>query len=68
MGDPHKAEHVRCPYCVEESQFKIMILQVGGDWYLCSNCGHLALPANPLFHCTCSKCAELEQADATWKR
>lgn len=39
----------------------MMTLQSGGDWYLCANCGHLALPSNPLFHCTCAKCVGLEE-------
>jgi hypothetical protein len=48
---------IRCPYCVENEDFRVMIAQAGGDWFLCGNCGHLALPTNPLFQCTCNKCA-----------
>lgn len=61
MGVLRKGEHIRCPYCVEAGNFKIMTLQSGGDWYLCENCGHLTLPSNPLFHCTCGKCVGLEE-------
>lgn len=60
MGIVRKSEHIRCPYCVEQGNFKIMTLQTGGDWYLCTNCGHLALPSNRLFHCTCGHCVEMD--------
>jgi hypothetical protein len=56
-----KPKNIRCPYCVEDGYFKGMVAQGGGDWYLCSACGHLALPADPLFQCTCSKCVGLIQ-------
>lgn len=61
MGKLFKPEIVRCPYCVEDANFKVMVSQPGGDWYLCGHCGHLALPSSPLFHCTCSKCVGLER-------
>lgn len=70
VGILRKVEHIRCPYCVDAGNFKIMTLQSGGDWYLCGSCGHLALPSNPLFHCTCGKCVGLEtrKRDAVGRR
>ncbi len=59
MGKLFKPEVIRCPYCVENGNFKAMALQSGEDWYLCDSCGHLSLPSNPLFHCTCGKCVGL---------
>lgn len=55
---------------MDAGNFKIMTLQSGGDWYLCGSCGHLALPSNPLFHCTCGKCVGLEtrKRDAVGRR
>jgi len=57
-----KPKNVRCPYCVEEADFKLMLAQGSGDWFLCVNCGHLALPAYPTFRCLCSKCVGLKSA------
>ena len=52
----------RCPYCVENSGFKVMIPYGGGDWFMCARCGHLALPANRRFVCTCARCVGLKIA------
>jgi hypothetical protein len=57
-----KPRAVRCPYCVEHGQFKAMAAQSGGEWYMCGNCGHLALPSSTLFQCTCSKCTTLDRS------
>jgi len=51
----------RCPYCVEDGQFKHMIGQGKGDWFICARCGHLAMPGNPHSRCTCAHCVRLEQ-------
>src|SRR4029077_9213015 len=47
---------VRCPYCVEGGEFKVMAQQGADEWFICASCGHLALPSNWLFECTCLKC------------
>lgn len=52
-------EIIRCPYCVDDQVFKSMFRHHSGDWFICVQCGHLALPANPLFQCTCGKCVAL---------
>jgi hypothetical protein len=36
-----------------------MTVESKGDCLICEICGHLALPSNPLFECTCSKCVAL---------
>lgn len=59
MGELLKPEVIRCPYCVENGHFKLMALQAGDGWFLCENCGHLSLPSDPFFHCTCGKCEGL---------
>ena len=59
---------IRCPYCTEGNGFKTMIAQGGADCYVCARCGHLVMPANPQFKCTCDKCAELEPFDRKARR
>jgi hypothetical protein len=58
----------RCPYCVEGGHFKLMIEQSGGDRFVCANCGHLAMPNNPLFTCTCAHCVRVESAGQAGKQ
>jgi hypothetical protein len=36
-----------------------MTRQGKGDWLICEICGHLALPSEPVFECTCSRCVAL---------
>ena len=36
-----------------------MTRQGKGDWLICDVCGHLALPSEPVFECTCSRCVAL---------
>ena len=59
---PVSARTTRCPYCVEGGGSKVMICQNDGEWYMCAKCGHLALPANPQFVCTCAKCVSFKIA------
>jgi hypothetical protein len=51
---------IRCPYCVEGGNFKAMSSPVNRERHLCSGCGHVVLPSNPLFECDCVKCAEFK--------
>jgi hypothetical protein len=55
---------IRCPYCVEEETFKAMFRHHGGDWFVCGVCGHLSLPSDPFFECTCRKCIALRTMQA----
>ena len=50
---------IRCPYCLEDQTLRAMSRHYTGDWFICVACGHLALPANPFFQCTCGKCVLL---------
>lgn len=51
---------IRCPYCVGRAEFKAMVRQMEGDWFLCPGCGHLVLPSVWFFRCNCKKCVEYE--------
>jgi hypothetical protein len=53
---------IRCQYCVEAGQFKVMTEHSDGQWSLCESCGHLALPRSPTFQCTCAHCVRIEEA------
>jgi hypothetical protein len=46
---------------VERGQFKPMSERGSGDWLICDSCGHLALPENPTFKCTCAECVGIEE-------
>jgi hypothetical protein len=41
------AEIVRCPYCVERDNFKVMTVQEG-HWFRCDRCRHSELPDYPV--------------------
>lgn len=47
---------VRCPYCVEDGNFKIMTRSDEGSWYVCLCCGHTVKPDGPGYRCECAKC------------
>src|SRR3954465_8286675 len=53
---------VRCPYCVEAGQFKVMTVHRDRQWSLCEGCGHLALRQSPTFQCTCAHCVRIDKA------
>jgi hypothetical protein len=57
----HRRENVRCPYCAEGLDFRLMARQASGDWYLCEGCGHVSLPSSPLYRCICGKCSTLNR-------
>lgn len=50
---------IRCPHCVEDREFKLMLPPGAGSCYLCSNCGHRAMVGNADFICPCTKCKTL---------
>jgi hypothetical protein len=50
---------VRCPYCVEDRNFKLMNARADGEWFLCPTCGHATMPGHSTYRCNCSKCIEL---------
>jgi hypothetical protein len=53
---------VRCPYCVEAGNFRVMTIAESGDGHMCNQCGHMVLPSNTLFECACKKCARFRIA------
>lgn len=56
MAIPNRAERIiRCPYCRIGDEFRPMAIRVEG-WLQCDNCGHNAMPLDPEFKCSCSKC------------
>jgi len=49
---------VRCPYCAEGNEFKIMIARA--THFVCEKCGHTAVPVSLTYECPCPKCKELK--------
>jgi hypothetical protein len=47
---------IRCPYCVKGDGSKIMLPRDRGSWFLCRQCGHVVIPADTAFRCTCPNC------------
>jgi hypothetical protein len=51
-----------CPFCVEGKEFKAMGPGEGANgWYMCGNCGHLAVPMYSEFHLRSAKCSVLSR-------
>jgi hypothetical protein len=53
-AEDNKIKTLRCPFCVEGGRFKAMMGRAG--WFLCGRCGHIRVPGDSTFRCTCSKC------------
>jgi DNA-directed RNA polymerase subunit RPC12/RpoP len=51
---------IRCPYCVLVDRFSPMLQRPA--WFICSKCGHTAIPDKPEFRCFCQKCGQLNRA------
>jgi DNA-directed RNA polymerase subunit RPC12/RpoP len=48
---------VRCPYCMPEGHFR----GIAGNEYtsfVCVRCGHMVVPKDRSFRCTCVRCWE----------
>lgn len=60
---------VRCPYCVRFDHFMAMNANAEGK-YMCSKCGHVAMPDNKRFRCSCDHCVALDgftpQKERAW--
>jgi len=52
---------IRCPYCALGVQFRPMVAHLDGR-YICDKCGHLALPRDANFRCSCQKCVALQSS------
>jgi hypothetical protein len=50
---------IRCPFCVEAGEFKTMSDVDNAEGHICARCGHMAVPSNPWFECSCAKCVGL---------
>lgn len=50
---------IRCPYCTEGNDFKVMVGRADGEWFLCVRCSHVTMPQDQAFQCKCDKCDEL---------
>jgi len=48
----------RCPYCVSSDEFRPMIDDEERGFH-CERCGHVSMPNNRAFRCTCLKCLTL---------
>ena len=55
---PPTSEIIRCPYCVEDNNFKIMKGRAEVRWFLCPGCCHAAMPESSSYQCTCPKCVK----------
>src|SRR5215472_5080852 len=58
QGDP-----IRCPYCVQGYEFKLMTELTGGTGgiFYCPACRHLVRTAEPDFQCFCRGCLNLRR-------
>lgn len=56
---------VRCPYCVEDGNFKIMTRRSEAGWYICVCCGHTVIPDDPGYRCKCVKCTQVYELGAS---
>jgi rubrerythrin len=55
------AEPIRCPYCVEGYDFRLMKERLNGVFFVCEKCGHALMQDNPMWTCRCGKCTELSR-------
>jgi hypothetical protein len=51
---------VRCPYCMPGDQGGPMLQRPG--WLICEQCGHIVIPEDPDFKCSCRDCLKLKRA------
>lgn len=61
MTEPCRSKNIRCPYCAVGLDFRLMVRQAGGDWYVCVGCGHLSLPSSPFYRCICRRCSGIDR-------
>jgi hypothetical protein len=51
---------VRCPYCMLGDEGGPMLQRRG--WLICAQCGHIVIPEDPDFKCSCRDCLKLKRA------
>ena len=56
-----QVDPIRCPYCVQDNEFKIMLDLTGGTGgiFYCASCRHLVRTGVPGFQCLCLACKSL---------
>jgi len=60
-GEHEQLEPVRCPYCVQGNEFRVMT-DLSGDArsiFYCASCRHLVRTAEADFQCLCPGCMSL---------
>ena len=62
----HHCKNIRCPYCADGIDFRLMMPQGRSHWYMCASCGHLSLPSSRFYQCTCKNCSKLESKTRLW--
>jgi hypothetical protein len=51
---------VCCPYCMLGDQSAPMLQRP--EWFICELCGHIVIPEDPDFKCSCRDCLKLKRA------
>lgn len=62
----HTSRKVRCPYCVQGVDFRLMEREGASDCYICGRCGHRSLASPAFYQCRCKKCCTLERKTRLW--
>jgi hypothetical protein len=65
-NQPPASKSLRCPYCAEGADFRLMAQRGASDACICQACGHLAMPGFPTYQCFCRNCRKLEQRRRDW--
>jgi rubrerythrin len=52
---------IRCPYCIQDDNFRRMKPQPKGQWFACEMCGHIVMRDNADFQCRCRKCEQVSK-------
>jgi hypothetical protein len=51
---------VCCPYCMLGDESAPMLQRP--EWFVCERCGHIVIPEDPDFKCSCRDCLKLKRA------
>jgi hypothetical protein len=54
-------EIVRCPYCVQDSEFRPMFPE-SNKLFVCAGCGHSVVPDDAYAKCPCPRCRRMNTA------
>lgn len=64
----NEGKKIRCPYCADGLDFRLMARQREGEWYVCSGCGHVSLPSSPYYQCVCCNCRRVDRTTSHFTR